>query len=202
MITANHEYDIGFSQDAAVNNVAVQGSMTGRDKNAIARQLRNTSAATSLHVAYVSAGKSTFTGERAGDTAATDDDWKFAFTRIAAGGQAIVDCTRPFNIGEDIKTSYTSGTGVLAWTSTSGLYYIIKIITPTAQTATLVKCTYVKKSSKTSTTVLSLVPGENTFLVLANDTATTLTLGTADAAALTAVYLNTAWTLGLCQEDF
>lgn len=180
----------GYSEDAASWNTAIKGSLVGRKVLDCSMALNNISSATDLHIAYVDAGKS------------LDDDWSFSFQRLDAKQQKPANSMREFSIGEDMKTSYTTGTGVLAWTSVSGQYYIIKIITPTAQTATLVKCTYQQKSTKTSATVLSLKAGENTFIVLANDTATTLTLGTADASALTAVYSVTAWTLGQCEINY
>jgi hypothetical protein len=178
--------------------IPIQGSLVSHPDATVA--LDNITSATALFVAYVDAGKSIVPGMRKTDgtlTTTSDEDWSFSFTRIAAGQYKLASSYREFNIGENLVAS-AGGAEAITWgTTVSDAYYIVKIASDIVQTATVTSGTIVKKASKTSSTVINLKVGMNSFLVK-NDTGQTachIDLGTEGANVLVAVHLMTNWTI-------
>lgn len=178
---SNNIGGIVVSDDAAHYSTAFQGGLIVGHEASCA--LDNVTAITNLFIAYADAGRS------------TENDWKFSFTRLDAKVQKPVNSLREFNIGESLASYSTPN---LTWGTTvaTGMY-IVKIFVPAADTATLTHCTLSHVAGRTSsTTVLPLTQGQNTFLVVGNGTNTdaSIALTTGGATVQTSVHLVTAWT--------
>jgi len=192
------------SEDAAGWNVAIKGSMTGRDRGNSACALSNLTASTALHVGYVDAGKSTFVGDNIGGTVQTADDWQFSFVRLGSGTQKYAPTCQEFSLGETLVNSAANAEQITWGTTVANAYYVVKIFLPVAAVATLTQCALIKCGRRqTDTTHITIPAGESTFMVQASNTAADITLaGTGGNDSLVYVYLVTAWTGGQCQIDY
>jgi hypothetical protein len=169
--------DIGGAvdiKDAKHLSLATQGAIVCDDTPCV--QLDNLSSSAGVRIGYVY-------DKGAGS------DWKLGVIYLPIGTAKTASSYRDFKLaGSELGTFSTPN---LTATCTATYYELVRLWLSADNIATLTHATYIKcDTTKTSTTVMALKKGENSFLIKmdAGETALTIALTTADASGQGSVY--------------
>jgi hypothetical protein len=161
-----------YTEDSVHWSLKTQGSITGSTDPCVL--LDNLSSSAGVRLAYVY-------------DIGTGSDWKLGVTYIPAGQSKVASSYREFKLaGAELGTFSTPN---LTATVTNASYELVRLWVSADNIATLTNATLVNcDDRKTSTTVIPLKKGENSFLILTSNTALTVALTTADANGQGSVY--------------
>ena len=161
-----------FAQDSKHLSLLTQGAMACDNEPCV--MLDNRSSSAGVTVAYVY-------------DIGSGSDWKMALTHIPAGQAKIAPSYREWKVaGSELGTFSTPN---LTATVTNARYELVRLWVTADNIATLSDGTLQKcDDRKTSSTVIPLKKGENSFLVLTADTSLSIALTTADTNAQGSVY--------------